>query len=358
MQRWFFLEQKKRENQRRPAKKMSATEPEKPIELLSQQWMFSVSVQDILPKELVFITGSTEELGLWELCKMVPLDNEEGTDIWRKSIIIPNTCNVFYRYAICVIDESTSDMVIRRWETTVQPREINENMRHPIVDMFGNYDGKHNVTTGWLTCQTLIQFKFINNPLKLKSRLAGRLFNIKVTPVELSFGGTELHAEESSHSVDTIVADMPAGVEVEVATLDNDPTICKLMPQEQFGREYKPNDILLVNVFTPNHKALAYLVDFYSYSSRASSEDPPCHIGYTYILPNVFKPSEGSVELPVTCNMKHRPLGTVVIEYIIVYPMPHNLCSMQVSYAKHWAPSWTGLEVGHRGLGASFKNKE
>lgn len=356
MQRWFFLEDNKKPKYK-VQKKMSVKESQKKAEVLSQEWVFTVSVTDVGPKEKVFLTGSTPELGEWDYTKLVPLEFDQNTDLWSKTLNIPNICDVFYRYAICVIDEETNNVIIRRWETNISPRVIKETMLHPATDLFGDYNGEHNVSTGWLTEQSLVQFKFINNPLKLKSKLAGRYINIKVTPVKLSFGN-ELHMEESSLSTDTMDVEMPAGVFVEVATLSNDSAICCLQPQEQFGREYKPNDIVLVNVMAPNPRCLAYLIDFYSYSSRASSEDPPFHLGYTYVLPNMFKPSEGMLELPVTCNVKHRPLGTINFEYLIICPMRENLCNLQVSYAKHWDPSWTGLEVGHRGLGASFKTKE
>ncbi|KAG6446286.1 hypothetical protein O3G_MSEX004390 [Manduca sexta] len=356
MQRWFFLEDKKTQKIK-PPKKMSAKESEQTVVIPSQEWAFTVSVPNLGPKEKVFITGSIPELGEWDCSKLLPMELDNSSDLWNKSIIIPNIGDVYYRYAICLLNESTNDIIVRSWETNIHPRVIKENMLHPSTDIFGEYDGKQSVSTGWLTSQTLVQFKFCNNPLNLKSRLAGRSMNIKVTPVKLSFG-MESQLDESSLSTDTMDTEMPPGVYVEVATLDNNPDVCHLKAQDQFGREYKPNDVLLVNVLAPNPKALAYLIDFYSYSSRACSEDPPCHVGYTYVLPNMFKPSEGMLDLPVTCNVKHRPLGTICFEYLIVCPMQGNLCNLQVSYAKYWDPSWTGLEVGHRGLGASFKTKE
>ncbi|XP_049887717.1 glycerophosphocholine phosphodiesterase GPCPD1-like [Pectinophora gossypiella] len=357
MQSWFFLQGRKKQKNI-PQKNMSHKPPKEAAEVLSQDWVFTVSAPDVAAKEKLFITGNIPELGEWVYNKCVPMEFEPGTDQWTKTVTIPNTCEVLYRYAICVVLEDTNEIIVRRWETNVKPRVITENMLHPTVDVFGEYDEKKMVGRGWLTAQSLVQFKFLNNPLKLKSRKGNRNMNIKVTPVKLSFG-TEAVVEDSSVSTDIMEAtEVPQGVYVEVSTLDNDTTICSAHPQDQFGREYKPNDILVINVFAPQPKILAYLVDFYSYSSRASTEDPPYHVGYTYVLPNMFKPSEGTMELPVTCNVKHRPLGTISIEYLIVNPMPEQLCDFEVTFAKHWNASWTGLEVGHRGLGASFKTKE
>lgn len=361
MQRWFFLEDRKKPKIK-PIKKMTTkTEEQSKAELISQQWLFTVNVPELTAQEKVFITGSIPELGMWDHTKVVLLKQEQETQTWSQSITIPNTCDVYYRYGICTVIEESNDIVMRRWETSFKPRVIKETMLHSTTtDVFGDVecDGQQKVTRGWLTTQTLLQFKFTNNPLKLKGRMTAKNMYIKVTPVKLTFGGEkEPHVDESSQSIDTSEVEMPSGTSVEVATLDNDTSLCTLHPQEQFGRQYKPNDIMLINVTVPDIKVLAYLIDLFAYSSHAASEDPPCHIGYTYILPNMFQPSEGSLELPVTCNVKHRPLGTINLQYLIVRPMTPNLCDLEVSYSKHWNPGWTGLEVGHRGLGASFKTK-
>lgn len=356
MQPWFFLDERSTKQRLKIPKRMSVPTPEKQ-EITTQSWLFSVTVQNISSKEKLFITGSTDELGEWDYKRIVALDHEENKCVWSKSIKISNTSDVFYRYIVCVLNEETNEISINRWENHIKPRVVKTSMLHPVVDSFGDYNGEQKFISGWLTSQNLVQFKFFNNPLKLKNRLSERVVKIKVTPVKLCFG-TEVNVEDFSLSTDTADSEPPAGVSVEVSTLDNNPVLCSLQPQEQFGREYKPNDTLLVNIYAPNPKNIAYLIDFYTYSQRASDEDPPCHIGYTYVLPNMFRPSEGSLELPVTCNIKHRPLGTINFEYLIIQPMEKNLNSFEVSYAKHWDPAWTGLEVGHRGLGASFKTKE
>lgn len=362
MQSWFFLQDTKKQKKKTVETMTTKKETTYETELPSQKWLFTVIVPGLGPQEKVFLIGNTKELGMWDHTKVVLLEQVQETVNWSINITIPNTCDVYYRYGICtVIEEDNNEIVIRRWETSCKPRVIKETSLHPNTDVFGDIqgDGQQNVTRGWLTAQTLLQFKFINNPLKLKSRMSGRNMQIKVTPVKLTFcGDKEPNVEESSQSIDTKDIEILSGTSVEVATLDNDTAKCTLKPQEQFGRPYKPNDVLLVNVTVPNMKIVAYLIDLFTYSSHAGPEDPPCHIGYTYVLPNMFQPSEGSLELPVTCNVKHRPLGTVNINYLIVRPMVPNICDLEVSYSKHWNPSWTGLEVGHRGLGASFKTKE
>lgn len=362
MQRWFFLDDRKKQKIKSQDKMTTNTEAKPDAELASQPWLFTVIVPELATQEQVFITGNTPELGMWDLTRVVFLEQEQSTEKWSKSITIPNTCDVYYRYGICtVIEDKCNVVLVHRWETSLKPRILKHTMLHPITDVFGDIEcnGVQKVTRGWLTAQTLLQFKFINNPLKLKSRMAGKNMHIKVTPVKLSFGGErEPHVEESSQSIDSVDSELPSGTSVEVATLDNDTALCTLHPQEQFGREYKPNDVLLINVTIPDMKVLAYLIDLYSYSIRAAFDDPPCHIGYTYVLPNMFQPSEGSLELPVTCNVKHRPLGTIKIQYLIARPMNPNLCDLEVSYSNYWNPTRTGLEVGHRGLGASFKTKE
>lgn len=374
MQRWFFVDQKKiRKPKKNKPKKESRQELSVPVEELfepvtmgSRPWKFIVSAPEVGTDEKVVVTGNIESLGEWNINKVVELerdtsstDETERNDIWSITITVPEYVAIHYRYVICTYN-ANNDIIIKSWETNLHPRLIKETATHPLTDLYGDYDGQQNIGKGWLNGQNVIQFKFMHNPLNLKTRLSDRLLNIKVTPVKLSFSiSNEMQVEESSASLDNMDTELPVGVGIETSTLDNDYSICQFHPQEQFGREYKPNDVLLINVFCPKPMEFAYLIDLYSYSTRAKPQDvPPYHMGYTYVLPNMFKHSEGTMELPVTCNVKHRPLGTINIQYLIIKPMEEKICDFSVSYAKHWDPSWTGLEVGHRGLGASFKKKE
>jgi len=42
-------------------------------------------------------------------------------------------------------------------------------------------------------------------------------------------------------------------------------------------------------------------------------------------------------------------------DYLIVRPITGYDCDMSVSYSRIWNKTWQGLDVGHRGLGTSFK---
>jgi hypothetical protein len=43
------------------------------------------------------------------------------------------------------------------------------------------------------------------------------------------------------------------------------------------------------------------------------------------------------------------------VDYLVVHPISGYECDMSVSYSRIWKKTWQGLDVGHRGLGTSFK---
>lgn len=113
-------------------------------------------------------------------------------------------------------------------------------------------------------------------------------------------------------------AEQPVYAFAEVATLKSKTNVFE--PQTQFGRPYQQDDIMVFNVTVSDPENVAYLIDLYTYSSRVSPDDdePPIHLGYHYILPNVLRKSDGKIEMPITCAVKHRPLGMMKVEYIRV----------------------------------------
>jgi glycerophosphocholine phosphodiesterase GPCPD1 len=65
----------------------------------------------------------------------------------------------------------------------MKPRIIpkgNELQPEDCVETFGVVNGVEKIDKGWLTNETILQFKFFNNPFNLKERIKNRLLYVKV----------------------------------------------------------------------------------------------------------------------------------------------------------------------------------
>lgn len=122
--------------------------------------------------------------------------------------------------------------------------------------------------------------------------------------------------ESLSNDTRDNLGEQPAFAFTEVVSLKG--SKCRLEAQPQFGTPFKSGDFLLFHVTVAEPESVAYLIDLYTYSSRASEDDPPYHLGYHYILPNIMKRSEDFLEIPITCASKHRPLGMMRFGYLKV----------------------------------------
>lgn len=104
--------------------------------------------------------------------------------IWSVEVNIPCDVDVQYRYFISSIDPSNQSSVhVRKWETHLKTRVIpqsSEPQAFSDVETFGIINGVQKVDKGWLTNETIIQFKFFNNPFNLKERIKNRLLYVKV----------------------------------------------------------------------------------------------------------------------------------------------------------------------------------
>lgn len=364
MQRWFFLEDSENAVLRAGTGKFTQslkglrTKASVISEEAPKEWEFRVYVPELLPGETVCMTGSCDSLGNWVPEKCKPLQYQ-GNNVWGTKVIIDGN-DVSFRYCICVLIEEGEQVMVRRWETNLHPRELSQRDRDSSkIDTFGNYDNFNRVERGWLTKETVVQFQLFNNALTLwKQKYADRTIYIKVTPVSLIRHNTRrpsnmAEALEESLSADTQdVVEPPKHAYTFVASLTSSDN--KFEPQEQFGKAYNTNDILIFETKVLDLTNIAFLIDLYIYSSRAEGGDPPYHVGFSYLLPSALQSSKGRAILPVT-SVKHRPLGQIVLGYLVIKPMAKYNCDMSVSYAKHWKNAWTGLDIGHRGNGNSFK---
>lgn len=104
----------------------------------------------------------------------------------------------------------TENIHVRRWETHFKPRQIcadpekvtnteseatsdspstsnssrSPSSKAPDIDTFGDINGLEKIDRGWLTTETVYQFKFIRNPFILRQKLKNRLLYVKVSKNE------------------------------------------------------------------------------------------------------------------------------------------------------------------------------
>lgn len=364
MQRWFFLEDE--ENARIRAGKGDDTQEDKAdtTSIKFKTWLFQVQVDELLPGEIVCVVGNDEPLGKWYPEKSIPMEQSQDNDtLWSVAVNLSDNIVVEYRYCICKIIEQNEQVIVRRWETNLNPRKIAVGAVQGDVlvpDEFGTINKFNKIEEGWLTKECVVQFKLYNNPLTLwRPKYASRTVFIKVTPLNLRRTNTDrpttmAEALEESLSADTQdVVEPPKYAHTVVASLTSEQG-SNFEPQAQFGKEYNTDDILIFETSVLDLKNIAFLVDLYIYSSHAVTGDPPYHVGFSYLLPSVLKTSEGHIVLPVT-SVKHRPMGQIELDYLVIKPLESFQCDMRVSYSRHWNKSRSGLDVGHRGLGTSFK---
>lgn len=102
---------------------------------------------------------------------------------------LPSNKEIRYRYIICSVDPQTEEIHVRQWETHIEPRAVPFNNKEPPelqkveddkVDVYGDVNGEIKLDRGWLTSETIVQFKFFNNPFMLKERIKNKLLYVKV----------------------------------------------------------------------------------------------------------------------------------------------------------------------------------
>lgn len=134
---------------------------------------------------------------------------------------IPCTEIVEYRYFIASKDPSCEieEVHVRKWETHFNPRTVPRDAETSAVETFGVVNGVEKLDRGWLTNETMFEFKFLNNPLSLKERIKNRLLFIKITPMNMRTNAESSGVEDCSLSNDTREnADQPGEIDCAIET--------------------------------------------------------------------------------------------------------------------------------------------
>ncbi|XP_014281827.1 glycerophosphocholine phosphodiesterase GPCPD1 isoform X1 [Halyomorpha halys] len=336
-------------------------------------WVFRVRAE-VTRGEVVCITGNCDTLGNWKHNKVLVLTQEkdeteeEGNEsVWYGKVDIPLRRDITYRYVICLIVEPDGSkitdrhFIVRRWETNREPRTILKKVYmnpEEEIETMGFYDNKERIDRGWLTTETAVQLKLFNSNLNIwKTKLKGKPMNIKITLVNLSRANSisqEVNQADECLSLETM--DLSDKIDnwpiIELAVLNQRERQFKF--QEQFGRPFKDDEFMVFQILVLHLETNGILLDFYIPTENRREDEPPYHAGFSYILPSAMKYSEGQIVVPIT-SVRHRPIGEITLEYLVVKPTVNYTCDLSYSLHKQWKDTWHGLDVGHRGAGGSFR---
>lgn len=327
----------------------------------------------------MFVVGDCLELGNWWAHGAIqlqqqprPIQIEDSVDgIWEAWVDLPQNTDVYFRYfqgkvipnksQISVVgstnltDGSKRVVEVWKWETNIHPRHIrtsDADVFEPPLAMFGFYDESHTVSFGWLENHACVQVRFHSNPLyiwKQKHRL--QLYSIKCSPLDYepgldqseSIGGFYLDESLDGPSV----CDRTALVYYNLSDEHPNPGA-----QPPTGCVYKKDDYLVFIARGYNQIYLGFQVDFFVHSK----DSEPQFIGTAHLLPPYDNPSFHSKRIPII-GLNHRPIGEVQVETLRITPMAGYDWKMDISYQNHWKwrKSDNPLNVGHRGMGSSYK---
>jgi len=307
--------------------------------------------------ETLAVSGSSDSLGCWRKSGLVHMVKGEG-DLWHASLSVDldvDDVEVSYRYAIVVVlppafPSAGRKVVVRRWESHLHPRRLSWTDA-PQEDVFGQVDGETRVQRGWLTEEMVVQIKIHNGGLDLwrRKEAGGRVF-AKLTALSRRESEGEESLDLTDHLRESNSGSWPV---VEAAALTEGE--CERRVQGQYGVEYKKEEgtFLLFEVQMLQLATVAFLVDIFTKPDEAQDCEAAKHVGMGFIYPENFKQTAGRLQSPIT-SLKFQPIGSLSYDFLVVKPLPDIDMDFSVTYRKYWSAGWSGLDVGHRGLGNSY----
>lgn len=347
--------------------------------------MFRVEAE-VESGEVVCVVGDCDRLGNWDPHHAVVLSRESSSpgqcrknnqqmenrcdkedrktcDVWRKKVKLCGMKNYNYRYFVCQIIESDSESTERtvkviRWETNILPRVFSpaDYMKDPgkydaEIMKFGEYGGKNHVTKGWLTDQSEIHIRIHGNPIRMwKPKYRKQTYRIKCTPLDQRYKD-HLDEDEEEDEWGTHVSPPSTFTKVLVSTLDE--RQINHCVQSESGTIFETGSYMIFTAETTEPESLGFQFDFYVNQEGVT----PKHIGYCYLLPVDLKKSNDTKTVPIT-GLNHKPIGQIDLDYLTVKPVPGLDLKMDVSYQNYWKFERKSLDVGHRGMGSSYKHKK
>ncbi|XP_052220535.1 glycerophosphocholine phosphodiesterase GPCPD1-like [Dreissena polymorpha] len=335
------------------------------------------------PGETVCLVGDTPELGGWDPhravilhCEMgrpneskfCPEEHSEEGDIWSKSVHLEGSNIQHYRYFICRLHQSDREgdcrrVLVREWEGHIRPRRVSLTEEiskasegdNKLIDVFGHYDGLHVINRGWLIDHVEIQLQLEGEAIQMwKSKHKEQLYSIKCTPIDNSCRKTKGGTFDCEPIGDTLPQSIPT--EIEVSFLEKGKS--KPRPQLAFGAIFRPDGFMTFYAQTYDPESLGFHLDFYVHSSPAGTDREPEHVGSSFILPIDLQNARGEQKVPIN-GLSNMPIGILSFKYLIVKPMCGGPgFDMRRTFQSYLKTTRRPLDVGHRGLGSSYKSKK
>ncbi|KAK7094777.1 putative glycerophosphocholine phosphodiesterase GPCPD1 homolog 2 isoform X2 [Littorina saxatilis] len=326
--------------------------------------------------ESMYVVGDCPALGQWKAQKAVLLkeqtkqesaeDEPSNMVTWEGAVVLPKNTNVAFRFFIGKmirprpgkLMEPVIEVIL--WETNIQPRQILtpdfDDYELPLAT-FGSYDGSTTMSQGWLENQMCVQVRFHNNPIFMwKSKHRSQLYSIKCSPLDYELGvdgeDSQSSGQNSFFLEDSSLEGPPPCDRTAMMYYNLNQGELKPARQPPQGCLYKKDDYLVFTSRGFNQMHLGFQLDFFVHEKTGD----PRFVGSAHLLPPKVERSLFSKRVPII-GLNHRPIGEIQVETLRITPLPIYDWKMDVSYQNHWKWRKDGatLNVGHRGMGSSYK---
>ncbi|XP_053954658.1 glycerophosphocholine phosphodiesterase GPCPD1 [Anastrepha ludens] len=307
--------------------------------------IFNVDIRrELLPDERVAVVGDHERLGAWQVERGIAMkpsgsNAQSALHSWSVKVPVCASARLHYRYFIFSIDKHGRRRV-HEWEGVPYGRVLEKYQmyRPPGKDLFGLLShmtiGDVEHEKGWLRQEYAIEFKFIweqhlkfyrylnlNRPTKFLLKMSVSKNGFTLPPS--AWRSTELEVSHYAYNRS------------------------HFQQQAKRGVPYLAGDIVIFRFTVPLNTVNSYLLSISTMDGN--------RVGEVLILPLDLKGSDGVLRLPIWGAVNYFQVGILTLPYVIIRPLFGAVnYNLRGSFQRYWPMNWPSMDVGHRGIGASF----
>lgn len=288
--------------------------------------------QQLAPDESVAVSGDHYALGAWSIAKALPLrEQNKQRSKWYLRQWICASHRIYYRYLIYTLD-AAGERVLRRWEAQQVPRMLQtfEIYRSSSVEVFGEAYPRHvgggqSQERAWLQKEYVVELKFVWAQHIVLAGLTGvEKLRLKLKPLSV---------------LDN------ARIEVSRYAYNRS----SFRPQLRQGVRYNDGAIIVFRITQPLEVSNVFRLSILEQGTQQVA------LGEVYVLPDQLRGSRGVLQLTIQRPSSAQVIGQLTLPYLVVQPMQRAAeINLRVSFHRYWPNNWPTLDVGNRGLGASF----